>query len=66
MTREQLKSLVDDKIDDAFVEYFDSMDIQSGDITPLQTIELDKLEDELVNFILRIAEQNMYADEKHY
>ena len=66
MTREQLKSLVDDKIDDAFVEYFDSMDIQSGDITPLQTIELDKLEDELVNFILRIAEQNMYADEKHH
>lgn len=66
MTKEQLKELVDDKIDDVFVEYFDSMDIQSGDITPLQTIELDKLEDELVNFILQIAEQNMYVDEEHY
>ena len=59
MSVDDLKMLIDDSINDIFVEYFDRMDIKSGDIEPLQAFELDELEEQLTNFILKIAEQNM-------
>lgn len=59
MKKEKLKEIVEEKIDEAFAEYFNDMNIQTGDIYPLQGIELDNLEDEIVDFILKIAKQNM-------
>lgn len=58
MTKEKLKEIVEDKIDEAFAEYFKDMNIPTGNIYPLQGFELDNLEDKIVDFILKIAEQN--------
>lgn len=42
MDREGLYSLVEEKINDVFLEYQTKNKIESGDITPIQALQLEK------------------------
>jgi len=59
MTKEELKEFLDEKINEVFLEYQTRMEIESGDIHPLEALALDELEDQMTDLILRVCERNM-------
>ena len=59
MDEEELKQILDEKIDEVFLAYQTRMGIESGDIEPLDALALEMLEDQVVNLILRVSEKNM-------
>lgn len=58
MTREELKSLISDKIDKIYYAYQTSEHINSGDIIPDDAFELDDIEDRLADLIIKSMEHN--------
>lgn len=58
MDREGLYSLVEEKINDVFLEYQTKNKIESGDITPIQALQLEKIQNELTDLIMDIGSEN--------
>ena len=58
MTRETIKAMLQTDIDELFYEYQESIGVQTGDISPLQALRLENIEDEIVDLIIQIGEQN--------
>ena len=58
MDREGLYSLVEEKINDVFLEHQTKNKIESGDITPMQALRLEKMQNELTNLIMDIGSEN--------
>lgn len=54
MDRETLYNLVEEKINDIFLEYQTANDIKSGDISPMQALQLEELQNELTNLIMNV------------
>lgn len=50
-----IRELIDDKVHEVFYEHQKANNITSGDISPLDELELDELEDALANCIERIC-----------
>lgn len=58
MNRETLYNLVEERINDIFLEYQAANDIKSGDITPLQTLQLEELQNKLTDLIMNVGSEN--------
>lgn len=58
MNRETLYNLVEERINDIFFEYQAANDIKSGDITPLQTLQLEELQNKLTDLIMNVESEN--------
>ena len=59
MTKETLKEMLDDDINNLFEEYEKSIGATSGDITPDQVFMLDELENAIVDLIFTVGNQNL-------
>ena len=55
MDRKTLYSLVEARINDIFLEYQTANDIKSGDISPMQALRLEELQNELTNLIMNVG-----------
>lgn len=64
----KIKQDIDDKVNDIFVEYQHMLGIESGDISPEHSMELETKEDELSYLIKEIlySQLNYYPDETPY
>ena len=58
MDRKTLYNLIEEKINDVFLEYQAANDIKSGDITPLQALQLEELQNELTNLVMNVGSEN--------
>ena len=56
MNREILYNLVEERINDIFLEYQKQNGIKSGDISPMQTLRLEELQNELTDLIISVGE----------
>lgn len=57
MNREILYNLVEERINDIFLEYQKQNDIKSGDITPVQALRLEELQNELTDLIMNVGSE---------
>jgi hypothetical protein len=57
-TKEFIKSLLEEKIDEVFTAAHDRVGNKTGDVTPGQVLKLDELVFELTNLISEQVEQN--------
>lgn len=64
MDRKELFDLIDEKINDIFLEYQKANDIASGDISPLQSLDLEEIEDKLTDLIMSVGKQNDFIVDK--
>lgn len=55
MTTEELKELVDEKVNEIFGAYQDSMTNPSGDITPLDALALEAIKNNLAELVLKVC-----------
>jgi DNA-binding MarR family transcriptional regulator len=55
MTTEELQELVDEKINEIFSAYQDSMTNPSGDITPLDALALEAIKNNLAELVLKVC-----------
>jgi hypothetical protein len=64
----KIKQNIDDKVNDIFAEYQGVLGIESGDISPEHSMELETKEDELSDLIGEIlySQLNYYPDETPY
>lgn len=58
MNREILYSLVEERINDIFLEYQTANDIKSGNISPMQALRLEELQNELADLIMNVGSEN--------
>ena len=58
MTRLELLSLVDEKINEAFLAYQQSEGIMVGDISPDDSLAIDELSEKLTALIISSMEKN--------
>ena len=56
MSKESLIKLIDEKINEVFLEYQNENNIQYGDITPWDDLRLDTLKDNLAILIIEVCE----------
>lgn len=56
MNRETLYNLVEESVDDIFLEYQAANDIKNGDISPMQALRLEELQNELTDLIMSVGE----------
>ena len=56
--KETLHNLVEEKINDIFLEYQAANDIKSGDISPVQALRLDELQNALTDLIMNVGSEN--------
>lgn len=61
MNRESLYDLVEERINDIFLEYQIENGIESGDISPLQALRLEELQNELTDLIMNVGRMNMQS-----
>lgn len=57
MDRKELYNLIEEKNNDIFLEYQKQNGIKSGDITPLQALQLEELQNELANLIMSVRSE---------
>lgn len=57
MNRGTLYNLVEEKINDIFLEYQAANDIKSGDITPLQALQLEELKNKLTDLVMNVRSE---------
>lgn len=64
----KIKQDIDDKVNDIFVEYQRMLGIESGDISPEHSMELETKEEELSDLIKEIlySQLNYYPDKTPY
>lgn len=55
MDKKELLELIEEKIDDGFLEYQKKNDIKSGDISPEQALRLDELQNELADLVMHVG-----------
>lgn len=55
MDREQLLKLIDEKINEIFVDYQNANGITNGDIHPFDAFRLDQIEEALADLIERVG-----------
>lgn len=58
MDKDGLNKLISQKINDIFYEYQKQNGIESGDISPDELLELENIQDQLSNLIIRVCENN--------
>ena len=58
MSREELFSLVEEKVNEVFLAYQEANDIESGDISPEDAFRLDEVQEELTELIINVCEKN--------
>lgn len=58
MNRYELREVLEKTVNSVFKHYMDSNDIKTGDITPLQALDLDNKLDTLADLIFEVCEQN--------
>ena len=58
MTKEELRKVLEEDIDNVFKKYMDSNDIKTGDISPHQSLHLDNTLDSLTELIYSVCEMN--------
>lgn len=57
MDKKELLELIEEKIDDVFLEYQKKNDIKSGDISPEQALRLEELQNELADLVMHVGRQ---------
>ena len=50
-----LKNLIDEKIEEIFLEYRKEIDAESGDISPMDALRLDEFKNNLLYFVQRVC-----------
>ena len=55
MDRETLYSLVEERVNDIFLEYQTANGIKSGDLSPMQSLQLDELQNTLTDLIMSVG-----------
>lgn len=55
MGRNELYSLIEEKINDIFLEYQSTSGIKSGDIAPLQLLQLEEIQNKLADLIIEVG-----------
>lgn len=58
MDRETLYSLVEERVNDIFLEYQTTNNIKSGDISPVQALRLGELQNALTDLIMNVGSEN--------
>ncbi len=58
MDRETLYSLVEERVNDIFLEYQTANGIKSGDLSPMQSLQLDELQNTLTDLIMSVGSKN--------
>ncbi len=56
-----LYDLVEERINDFFLEYQIENGIESGDISPLQALRLEELQNELTDLVMNVGGMNMQS-----
>ena len=59
MDRDTLYNLIEERIDDIFLEYQKANEITSGDISPTQMLDLEDLQNKLTDLIINVCSQNI-------
>lgn len=55
MTKKELLKLIESSVNDIFLKYQQANNIESGDITPLQYLRLDDLQENLADIIIEVG-----------
>lgn len=55
MDRKTLYNLLEERINDIFLEYQNANGIKSGDISPLQALQLEDIQNQLANLIMKVG-----------
>ena len=55
MNRETLYNLIEERLNDIFLEYHDANEIKSGDISPLQALQLEDIQNQLADLIMKVG-----------
>lgn len=55
MNRNELYNLIEEKINDVFLGYQKANGIESGDISPMQSLRLDELQEKLTDLIMEVG-----------
>ena len=55
MTKEELLRLIESSVNDIFLKYQQANNIKSGNITPLQSLRLDDLQENLADLIIDVG-----------
>lgn len=55
MTKEELLKLIESSVNDIFLKYQQANNIESGDITALQSLRLDDLQENLADIIIEVG-----------
>lgn len=58
-TKEGIKALLDEKIDNLFLILQNENNIHSGDISPLDSLQLDNKKSELVEIVYRVLQSQL-------
>lgn len=54
MDRKTLYNLLEERINDIFLEYQNANEIKSGDISPLQALQLENIQNQLADLIMEV------------
>lgn len=55
MDRKTLYNLLEERINDIFLEYQNANEIKSGDISPIQALQLEDIQNQLANLIMKVG-----------
>lgn len=61
MDREELYNLIEEKNNDIFLEYQKQNGIKSGDISPMQALRLEELQNELADLIMNVGAMSRFS-----
>lgn len=61
MDRKELYNLIEEKNNDIFLEYQKQNGIKSGDISPMQALRLEELQNELADLIMNVGAMSRFS-----
>jgi hypothetical protein len=63
MNKKELYQLVEQAVNDLFQKYQAAHGIESGDIDPMELMELEEIQDKLTDLIIRVNERKVNLDD---
>ena len=64
MSREELLDIIGDKVNEIFWEFQESTGIENGDIAPLESLELEKIQQDLCELVIRNSMRKLAEEGK--
>lgn len=58
MDRAELYNLIDERVNDVFMDYYEANKISSGDIAPEDVFLLEEIQTQLADLIIRVGQYN--------